>query len=252
MSEGGSQRKKIPARQVWRGRKPTSVSISVRDWGTEKFLKRLPAPSHHFGSSPSHSQTLILWPKAGMHNARPLSRFLSYTTKTYIAMWVDAWSPATVTVWTVRQARSYARTPLLRQHTSSAPWPPRAQAHWQGLGLWCEWVREYLLSCCRNLRVRNFSWSQRLCKRGILVCRFISFGWSRPQTNLKAETSETRPTWGARGQARSLRGKELSGEHLLFTSGPAKTSILRTMLRNAELRKQGGNEKGMVSVLRWL
>ena len=54
------------------------------------LLKRLPAPSHHFRSGPSHSQTLIVWPKAGMHNARPLSRFLRYTTKTYIAMSVDA------------------------------------------------------------------------------------------------------------------------------------------------------------------
>ena len=190
--KGEGKGKKIPAREVWRDRKPTSVSISVRDWETKRFLRLFPAPSHHFHSSPSHSQTLIGWPKsvqtAGMHNARPLSRFLSYTTKRHTATSVEARSAATVTVWTVRPARSYARTPLLRQHTSSAPRPPRAQAHWEGLVFRYEWVRGYLLLCGRNLRVRNFSWSRRVCKRGILVCRFISFGWSRPQTDLKAET----------------------------------------------------------------
>ena len=192
MSEGGRQREKIPARKVWRGRKPTSVSISVRDWETKRFLKLFPVPSHHFHSSPSHSQTLIVWPKS-VQTARCtthdlLSRFLSYTTKRHTAPSVEARSAATVTVWTVRPARSYARTPLLRQHTSSAPRPPGAQAHWEGLVFCCEWVRGYLLLCGRNLRVRNFSWSQRVYKREILVCRFISFGWSRPQTDLKAET----------------------------------------------------------------
>lgn len=236
----GKPKEKIPARQVWRGRKPTSVSISIRDWGTKRFLKLLPAPSHHFRSSPSHSQRLTVWPKAGMHNARPLSCFLSYTTKNYTATSVDVWSPATVTVWTVRQARSYARTPLLRLHTSSAPRPPRAQAQWPGLVLWCEWLRGDLLSCCRNLRVRNFSWSRRVCKRGLLVCRFISFGWSRPQTDLKSKLWRPDPPGGPRGKLGAFVGKN---SHLLFTSGPAKTSILRTMLRNAELREQGGNEK---------
>lgn len=131
-----------------------------------------------------------------------------------------------------RSASILPRMALLRQHASSAPGQPGRRGIGSGLS---SGPRAFRATCGYVLLipVGGILHGLEECAREGCCRVFISFSRPRLRTDFRAKLfGGQTTTWRARGQARSCRGKELSWERPIISSGPAKTSILRTVLPN--------------------